>query len=69
MLTLRDRQIIDFERWSIRLPEPKDMTVTEILGISSKDYYTRLGQLIRSAEAAQYDPLTIRRLRKMVGVG
>lgn len=67
MLTLADREILDFERGWFLHPEPKDRTIREVLGLSPAEYYERLRELIGCAEAAAYDPLTVRRLRRMVG--
>jgi hypothetical protein len=67
MLTLSDREILDFERGWFLHPEPKDRTIVEVLGLSPTDYYGRLRELLALPEAAAYDPLTVRRLRRMVG--
>jgi hypothetical protein len=67
MLTLADREILDFERGWFLHPEPKDRTIMEVLGLSPAEYYDRLRHLMSIPEAVAYDPLTIRRLRRMVG--
>ena len=66
MLTEIDREILDFERGWWLHPEPKDRTITEILGLTPGAYYRRLRQLVDSSEAAAYDPLTIRRVRRLI---
>jgi hypothetical protein len=67
MLTPTDLRILDFERGWFLHPEPKDRTIGEVLGMSSDDYYRRLRDLMDVPAALDYDPLTIRRLRRLVG--
>ena len=69
MLTTTDRQIIDFERSWWLLPGPKEMTMTDVLGLDPADYYARLRVLLDSGEADRYDPLTVRRLRRFISGG
>ena len=64
-LTDRDRAILDFERTWWSEPGPKGAAIQARFGFSPTKYYQLLGQLIGSAEAAEYDPLVIRRLRKL----
>ena len=64
-LSERDRAILDFERAWWTLPGPKDVAIRERLGLSTTRYYRLLGSLIDSAEAAAYDPLVVRRLRRV----
>ena len=69
-LTDRDRAILDFERtwWSepgpSGAPGPKGAAIKARLGLSPGRYYQLLADLIGSADAAAYDPLVVRRLRK-----
>ena len=65
MVSERDRQVLDFEGSWWLYPGPKDRAIREYLGISATRYYQVLRRLIDHSEALQYDPLTIRRLRKM----
>jgi hypothetical protein len=69
MLTTTDRQIIDFERSWWLLPGPKDLAITDVLGLDPADYYARLRVLLDSGEADRYDPLTVRRLRRFISGG
>ena len=39
-----------------------------MLGINAADYHARLRILVDSTEADRYDPLTVRRLRRVIGV-
>jgi len=64
-LTDRDRAILDFERsWWIE-PGPKASAIRARLRLSPARYYQLLGSLAMSTEAASYDPLLIRRLRRL----
>jgi hypothetical protein len=65
MLGQRDRAVIDFERSWFLYPGPKDRAVAEYLGISATRYYQVLRRLLDNPEADRYDPLTIRRLRRV----
>lgn len=64
---MTDRRILDFERGWFLHPEPKDRSITEVLGLTPADYYERLRDLMAAPAALAYDPLTVRRLRRMVG--
>ena len=74
-LTDRDRAILDFERtwWSepgpsgplSGKPGPKAAAIQARIGLSPGRYYQLLAELIGSADAAAYDPLVVRRLRKL----
>lgn len=64
-LTDRDRAILDFERTWWSEPGPKATAIQARMGLSPARYYQLLAALIGSAEAAAYDPLVVRRLRKM----
>ena len=65
MLGEREQAVIDFERSWFLYPGPKDRAVTEYLGISATRYYQVLRRLLDDPEAERYDPLTIRRLRRV----
>ena len=74
-LTDRDRAILDFERtwWSepgpsgplSGRPGPKGAAIQARIGLSPGRYYQLLGELVASPDAAAYDPLVVRRLRKL----
>jgi hypothetical protein len=51
------------------MPGPKDLTMTDVLGLDPADYYARLRVLLDSGEADHYDPLTVRRLRRFISGG
>jgi hypothetical protein len=63
-LTDRDRAILDFERSWWMAPGSKTSAIRERLRLSPARYYQLLAALTMSAEAATYDPLLIRRLRR-----
>jgi hypothetical protein len=69
MLSMSDRRILDFERSWFLHPEPKDRSIGDVLGLTPTEYYDRLRDLMSTSDALAYDPLTVRRLRRMVGVG
>lgn len=64
-LTDRDRAILDFERAWWSEPGPKGAAIQARIGLSPARYYQLLAELIASADAAAYDPLVVRRLRKL----
>jgi len=64
-LTDRDRAMLDFERTWRSEPGPKGAAIQARIGLSPARYYQLLGDLIASAEAEAYDPLVVRRLRKL----
>ena len=64
-LTDRDRAILDFERTWWSEPGPKAAAIQARFGLSPTRYYQLLGEVLRSAEAAAYDPLVVRRLLKV----
>lgn len=48
------------------MPGPKDRDILEVLGLSSADYYRVLREVLHKPAALVYDPLTVRRLRKVL---
>jgi hypothetical protein len=64
-LSARDRAVLDFERTSWRLPGPKETAIRAELGISSTRYYELLNSLLDRAAALAYDPLTVKRARRL----
>ena len=64
-LTDRDRAMLDFERTWWSEPGPKGAAIQARIGLSPARYYRLLADLIGSAEAEAYDPLVVRRLRKL----
>lgn len=64
-LTDRDRAILDLERTWWSEPGSKGAAIQARIGLSPARYYQLLAALIGSPEAAAYDPLVVRRLRKL----
>lgn len=64
-LSDRDRAIIDFERSWWAEPGPKEAAIRERFEVSPTRYYELLAGLLDSAEADAYDPLVVRRLRRL----
>ena len=64
-LTDRDRAIIEFERTWWSEESSKEVLIRENFDLSTTRYYEILGELIDSREAYEFDPLVIRRLRRL----
>ena len=64
-LSERDRAILDFERSWWAEPGPKEAAIRRQLDLSPTRYYELTGGLLESSEAAAYDPLVVRRLRRL----
>jgi hypothetical protein len=64
-LTDRDRAILDFERSWWNETGPKETLIQDKFELSATRYYEILGHLLDSPEAYEYDPLGVRRLRRM----
>ena len=63
-LSDREQAILDFERAWWTEPGPKEQAIRVRLESSPTRYYQVLNELLNSAEAAAYDPLVVRRLRR-----
>ena len=63
-LSDRDRAILDFERSWWAQPGPKGAAIRDRFALSPTRYYELLRALSDSDDAAAYDPLVIRRLRR-----
>ena len=64
-LSDRDKAILDFERSWWRLPGPKEVAIRERFDLSATRYYELLSALLESPAALEYDPLVVRRLRRL----
>jgi len=65
VLTDRDRAILDFERSWWSEPGKKELAIRERFDLSTTRYYEILNELLDSAEALEYEPLVVRRLRRV----
>ena len=64
-LSPRERAILDLERSWWAQPGSKEQAIRERLDLSSTRYYQLLGDLIDNPDALAYDPLVVRRLRRV----
>jgi hypothetical protein len=64
-LTERERDILDFERSWWREPGPKEAAIRSRFDLSASRYYEILNELLDDDDAADYDPLVVRRLRRL----
>ncbi len=64
-LTDRDQAILDFERSWWTEVGPKDTAIRDRFELSGTRYYQLLTELIDDPDALEYDPLLIRRLRRV----
>jgi hypothetical protein len=61
----RDREILDFEREWWKFAGAKEQAIRERFDLSSTRYYQILNDLIGRDEAVDYDPMLVKRLRRM----
>jgi hypothetical protein len=64
-MTDRDRRILDFERTWWTRSGPKEVAVLDEFELSASRYYQILNELLEAPEALAYDPLVVRRLRRL----
>lgn len=64
-LTDRERAIVDFERTWWTGDRPKDLAIREQFELSAIRYYVLLNELLDGEDAYEYDPLVVRRLRRL----
>jgi uncharacterized protein DUF3263 len=64
-LDQRERDILDFERDWWRSTVSKERAVRDRFGLSSARYHQVLGGLLDRPEALAYDPMLVRRLRRI----
>jgi hypothetical protein len=61
----RDRAILDFERQWWKYAGAKESAVRDLFDMSAARYYQVLNALIDSEAALAYDPMLVKRLRRM----
>ncbi len=61
----RDRQVLEFERHWWKYAGAKEQAVRELFGLTATRYYQLLNALIDSPAAMAYDPMLVKRLRRM----
>jgi Protein of unknown function (DUF3263) len=64
-LGARDRDLLDFEREAWKLRMPKERAIRERFGFSAARYHQLLNRAIDRPEALVYDPMLVRRLRRL----
>ncbi|WP_115849654.1 DUF3263 domain-containing protein [Thermasporomyces composti] len=64
-LSERDRQILTFERQWWKYAGAKEQAIRDQFGMSATRYYQVLNALIDREEALAFDPLLVKRLRRM----
>lgn len=64
-LTDRDRAILDFERSWWTEDVPKELAIRSRFDLSATRYYQVLNDVLEMPEAVEYDPLVVRRLRRL----
>lgn len=61
----RSRAVLDFERESWKLEVTKERAIRERFGFSPARYHQLLHRVIDRPEALAYDPMLVRRLRRV----
>jgi Protein of unknown function (DUF3263) len=61
----RAREILDFEREAWKLTVTKERAIRERFGFSPSRYHQLLHRIIDRPEAVVYDPMLVRRLRRV----
>lgn len=64
-LAERDRAILDFEREWWRYAGAKEQAIREHFDMSPTSYYRALNELIDQDTAMAYDPMLVKRMRRM----
>ena len=64
-LSDRDRQILEFERQWWKYAGAKEQAVRDLFDMSATRYYQILNGLIDTPEALEFDPMLVKRLRRM----
>jgi hypothetical protein len=64
-LSDRERAILDFERTWWTQAGPKEVAIRERFELSPTRYYQLLHELLEAPDALAYDPLVVRRLRRL----
>jgi hypothetical protein len=64
-LTERERQVLAFERQWWRRPGAKEQAIRDLFGLSPTRYYQLLNNLLDSPAALEYEPVLVKRLRRL----
>jgi hypothetical protein len=61
----RDQNILEFERQWWKYAGAKEQAIRELFDMSSTRYYQIINTLIDTPEAMEFDPMLVKRLRRM----
>lgn len=61
----RDRDMLDFEREWWKYAGAKEQAISARFDLSTTRYYELLNRLIDRDEAVEYDPMLVKRLRRL----
>ena len=64
-LTQRDRELLRFERQWWKYAGAKEQAIREQFDMSATRYYQLLNALIDTSDALAFDPLLVKRLRRL----
>lgn len=64
-LSGREREILDFERRWWKYAGAKEQAIRDRFDLSATRYYQLLAGIIDRREALEYDPMLVKRLRRM----
>jgi Protein of unknown function (DUF3263). len=64
-LSERERRLLAFERQWFRYAGAKEQAIKETFDISATRYYQLLAELIERPEAMAFDPMLVKRLRRL----
>lgn len=64
-LTELDRAILDFERQWWKYAGAKEQAIRDLFDMSATRYYQALNMLVDRADALAYDPMLVKRLRRL----
>jgi hypothetical protein len=64
-LSERDRLLLEFERQWWKYAGAKENAIRELFDMSATRYYQVLNALIDTEEALEFDPMLVKRLRRM----
>jgi hypothetical protein len=64
-LSVRDQEVLAFERQWWKYAGAKEQAVRELFDMSATRYYQVLNALLDSPQALAFDPMLVKRLRRM----
>lgn len=64
-LSERDREILEFERQWWKYAGAKEQAIRDLFDMSATRYYQIINGLIDTPEAMAFDPMLVKRLRRM----